>query len=76
MDILKTVTEIVADVLDLDIENINPASTQQSFEEWDSLATIQIINSVGDDFDIEIGVNDIECFSSIESIIQFVNSKK
>ena len=76
MSISSTVVEIVADILDVDLEMITEKSTQEMFEEWDSLATIQIINSVGDEFGLEIGVNDIDAFVSIKSITAFIESNK
>lgn len=73
--IFSQVRSLIADILDIDLDLINLDTTQLDLEIWDSLATIQIMNSISDDFNIEVGLNDIAYFNSVSSIIDFIEKK-
>ncbi len=75
MKLMSSVIEIVADALDIESDQISEVSSQNDIETWDSLATIQIINSVSGEFDLDIGIQDIGNFTSVERIIQYIETK-
>lgn len=72
MNVAESIIEIVSDILDVTIGEVSIETSQMNFEAWDSLATIQIINSVSSEFDMEISINEMEAFTSVKEIIDFV----
>jgi acyl carrier protein len=73
--ILEELQEIFRDILDNDELVITEQTTRDDFEGWDSLATVSIIAAVSEEFNINIGVNEVEKFKDVKSIVDLIKSK-
>ena len=63
---------IVAEALNLSIEEINPQASQENFIDWDSFAYLSIVSSIEDKFEISINEENIEKFGSIPDIVDVI----
>jgi len=70
--ILEQVVSLISKVLNVKESFINPDSSGDSIEQWDSLAHATIIAKVEDHFDIKFDVMDIIQMRNVEDIVQNV----
>ncbi|MFC3886631.1 acyl carrier protein [Bacillus songklensis] len=73
--ILEKLQEIFRDILDNEELVITEHTTRDDFEGWDSLATVSIIVAVSEEFNINIGVDEVEKFKNVKSIVNLIKSK-
>lgn len=62
------IIEIIADVLEMDIQILNSNSTREKIESWDSLSHVQIIAELEERLNIKIPFDEI---ANIEKISDF-----
>ena len=72
------IIEIFEDILDIENGKINLNSTPEDIEEWDSVATINIIVAIEEEFGIKFKLKDVLCtiksfFKSKHAINLFFN---
>ena len=75
-ELIKRIREIAADIFGEDIDDVNAAMTPSDLESWDSLAQLNLIAAIEDEFFLEIGPEEMETLMSIEAIAAFVNSRR
>lgn len=66
------VLEIVAEVLDLSIDEINIDKHRKEYEEWDSLAHVQIIAGIIDEFNISLSLEDAAEVTNLRELIKLI----
>ena len=75
MEILKKIEEIVKEVLDLKEINLKLDSTAETIEGWDSLAHINIIGQIENEFKVHFSLNDMAEFSTMGKIIEAIQKQ-
>lgn len=60
----------------LEVESVNLQDEITSFDAWDSLTSLSIIALADDVYSVSISAQDILNAKTIESLYQFIQSKK
>lgn len=61
--------QLLADILELEVSDIDPQTKLDDLEEWDSLAAISYIVMMEDEFGVVANPEDIRAFTTIEDIL-------
>ncbi|HCU06931.1 MAG TPA: acyl carrier protein [Holosporales bacterium] len=75
-DINNKVIEIVAEALSVEVDQITPSSNLVDDLGADSLARVELVMQIEEEFDIEISDSDSEKILTVQAIIDYVNKKK
>jgi len=67
---VERVREIVAEMTGLPMESITPRSSPQLHKEWDSLAQVNIVVSLEQEFDLQFSPGQIDRMVSVEKIVE------
>lgn len=70
------IIEIFEDILDKESGKINLNSTPKDIEEWDSVATINIIVAIEDEFGIKFKLKDVQEAKSVKDFLELVEANK
>ena len=70
------IIEIFEDILDKESGIINLNSTPKDIEEWDSVATINIIVAIEDEFGIKFKLKDVQEAKSVKDFVELVEANK
>lgn len=74
-EVYAKVVEIVKDILDNDALELNKESSQENTEGWDSLASINIIAAVQEDFNIKLTFNETLSIKNLDELVLIVLKK-
>jgi acyl carrier protein len=74
-DTIDRVREIAADLFGVPLEDIGAESSQEEIEAWDSLAQLNLMLALEDEFTIRLAPGDIEKMSTVSAIAQLVDAK-
>lgn len=66
---LEKKMELVADMLELEVEDFTPETDLDELEEWDSLAAISYVVMMDEEFDVAADPNDIREFKTVQDIL-------
>ena len=69
-NILYRVQLIIAEALNLSIEEVSPKSIQENFSDWDSMAYLSILSSIEDEFGISVSQENIDNFGGVPQIME------
>jgi len=73
---LETVREIMIDVFDVDDDlEINPATSAEDVEEWDSLSHIRLIVAIERQLGIKFKNSEIEGLKNVGELVSVIDSK-
>lgn len=61
--------ELLADVLDVEVEDLEPAKKLEEFEEWDSVAVLSYIAMIDEEFGREIKGAEIRAFITVQDAL-------
>lgn len=75
MEVKDKVFEIIANVLEVKVEEITLESTVGDFPSWDSLGQLNILQSVQDEFEVEFEPEEMMDIEDVNDIIMIVESK-
>ena len=70
------IIEIFEEILDIENGKINLDSTPQDIEEWDSVATINIIVAIEDEFGIKFKLKDVQKAKSVKDFLELIKTSK
>ncbi len=70
----ERIKNILTAILDIDYNDIEKASRGVTTE-WDSMAWVNIIAALEDEFDIELNDNDYDLISSYDQILELIKLK-
>ncbi len=73
--VLEKVKNIIADNLGVDVAEIAPETSLMKDLKADSLAAVEIIMALEEEFEIEIDDEDAEKFDNIGDIVAYIESK-
>ena len=74
MSNLEKLATIIADQLGVDESNINEDTTLEDLGA-DSLALVELVMSVEEEFEIQIEDEDMEKFKSVGDVLDYIESK-
>lgn len=64
--------ELIADLLDCDVEELSPEMSLDEFGNWDSMTKLSLIVLVDDEFGKTLTSNEIKEFKTIGDIMAFM----
>ncbi|SHJ67027.1 acyl carrier protein [Paramaledivibacter caminithermalis] len=64
--------EIFSDILEIDIHEDDLELTKEEIEEWDSLAQIQIIAEIEEQFGVSIPFEEIETINKLGDFLKYI----
>ena len=70
------IIEIFQDILDIKKEKINLKSTSADIDRWDSIATINLIIAIEEEFGIKFKLEDFQTVRTIEDFAKLVKVYK
>lgn len=70
------VKEIIAKVLNVDLALITNELSSGDIPEWDSVGNLAIISTIEQELDVEFPLEDLFDLTSVQSIVDEVNSLK
>lgn len=71
-EIYEALNEIFRDVFDDDDIELNAETTSEDIDGWDSLANINIIVSIENEFNIKFEMNEITDMKSVGEIVKVI----
>ena len=73
---VSTIIEIFEDILDVKKGTVNLSSNSSDIDEWDSVATVNIIVALEDEFGIKFKLEDIQTVKSVQDFVDLVQEHK
>jgi len=73
--ILEKVRNIVAEVSEVEVARISLQSSPDNLEEWDSLAQVNIVLSLEQEFGHQFSPEQIESMVSVEKILEVLTAR-
>jgi acyl carrier protein len=70
--LLRCFSVIFPDLKENDLSN----ASMENVEDWDSVATVTLINVVEEEFDIQIALEDIEDVMSFSQFLNYLKTRK
>lgn len=70
----SSIIEIFNDILDLEEGQVTLDSTPEHIDEWDSMATVNIIVALEEEFKIKFKLEDIEDAKTVNDFINLVKN--
>ena len=74
-NILKTLSDIFNDVLDLDNIQLLESTSANDLEEWDSLSHIQLVVAIEKKFQIKFKSSEIITWKNVGSIVDSIQER-
>jgi acyl carrier protein len=72
--ILEKVRNIVAEVSEVEVERVTLKSSPANLEEWDSLAQVNIVLSLEQEFGHQFSPDQIDSMVSVEKILEVLTA--
>ncbi len=69
---LDKIYEIFSDILDLNRDSFNLDTKPSDFAEWDSVATVNIIVALEDEFGVKFKLEDIQQLKKIKDFVELL----
>ena len=73
--ILEKVRNIVAEVSEVEVARVSLQSSPDNLEEWDSLAQVNIVLSLEQEFGHQFSPEQIESMVSVEKILEVLTAR-
>jgi acyl carrier protein len=74
--ILERVRNIVAEITEVEVERVTSQSSPANLEEWDSLAQVNIVLSLEQEFGRQFSPDQIERMVSVEKIVEIFTARE
>jgi acyl carrier protein len=68
--------EKLAEILEIEVDNISTDSNFRELDNWDSLASLSLSAMINEDFDITIPRTEFEKLITVDDLISYIKSKK
>lgn len=72
---MKKIYFILSDLLDRDENDFTMDSTSDQFENWDSIAIINLAVALEDEYGISLTALDVESLTSVQAIVNVLKKK-
>lgn len=63
---------VVADSLDVDVEEISMSTEYKNYEPWDSMAMMSLLMDLEEEFDVSIPIEKIGCVKNLQDLFDLV----
>ena len=73
---VSKIIEIFQDILDLENGIVNLNTTPKDIEEWDSVATINIIVALEEEFGIKFKLKDVQEVNTVKDFVELIEAYK
>ena len=73
MSVNSTINAIVADVLNLDEDEINGELSPERAEYWDSMAHLTMVTAIEEECGVKLTMDDVQAIECVDDIYQIVN---
>jgi acyl carrier protein len=74
-DMHEQIKQILADILDMPLEDIGDDTSMENTARWDSLNHINLVAALEQELDVSFDIDEIESMVSYLDILQVVQSK-
>ena len=74
-EIFSKLNEIFIDVLDLDEVELTDETSANDIEEWDSLAHVQLMENIEQEFGVRISAKDMASWIDVGEMVDFIEKK-
>jgi acyl carrier protein len=74
-DILKTITEIIREVLELPNLQVTNETSATDVDEWDSMTHIQIIAAIEGKYKIRFALGELQALKNAGDMIELIKKK-
>jgi len=72
----STIIEIFEDILDVKKGTVSLKTTSSDIDQWDSVATVNIIVALEEEFGIKFKLKDIQTAKTVQDFVELVQSQK
>jgi len=72
----EQIKELVADVLDLDEDEITAELSPDDTEYWDSMNHLRLVTALEEEFDIKLTMDEVQSIENVGDIYAVVKSHK
>ena len=69
---VSTIIEIFEDILDVKKGTVSLKTTPSDFDQWDSVATVNIIVALEEEFGIKFKLEDIQTVKTVQDFVELV----
>ena len=73
---VSTIIEIFQDILDVKKGTVSLKTTPSDFDQWDSVATVNIIVALEEEFEIKFKLEDIQTVDTVQDFVDLVQAHK
>ena len=73
---VSTIIQIFQDILDVKKGTVSLKTTPSDFDQWDSVATVNIIVALEDEFGIKFKLEDIQTLNTVKDFVDLVQAHK
>jgi acyl carrier protein len=73
---VSTIIEIFEDILDVKKGTVSLETTSSDIDQWDSVATVNIIVALEEEFGIKFKLKDIQTVKTVQDFVQLVQVHK
>ena len=73
---VSTIIEIFQDILDVKKGTVSLKTTPSDFDQWDSVATVNIIVALEEEFRIKFKLEDIQTLETVQDFVDLVQAHK
>ena len=73
--ILDSVQEIFRDIFDKDTLIISYKTSPEDIEHWDSLNHILLLSAIQEEFNIEIGLEEMQLVNDVSTLLNIIKNK-
>ena len=73
---VSTIIEIFQDILDVKKGTVSLKTTSSDIDQWDSVATVNIIVALEEEFGIKFKLEDIQTVKTVQDFVELVQAHK
>tara|TARA_A100001015_G_C14666377_1_gene585096 strand:- start:288 stop:518 length:231 start_codon:yes stop_codon:yes gene_type:complete len=73
---VTTIIEIFQDILDIKKGSINLETSSSDIDEWDSVATVNIIVAIEEEFGVKFKLKDIQSLKTVKDFVELLEAYK
>ncbi|MGA2409600.1 MAG: acyl carrier protein [Candidatus Binataceae bacterium] len=71
----SSVRRLIADIINLPVENITPTSSPNNLNTWDSIAHLDVIIGLEQEFRVRLSARDIDQMIDVQHIVELLENK-
>jgi acyl carrier protein len=74
-ELTRRIVEIAADIFECRAADLTSESTPEVVESWDSVAQLNLMMALEDEFGIELLPSDVDRMTSLGAVVELVSSR-